>query len=189
MEKPEELKLTIQRAFYILKHFESIDADSRNLFLKMGYSELEISKAIATIGSKFFNTFCSNPFQLSKIINNSNPVESFNQSNGNCIFIYSFHESDRIGNDNLINLNNLLPLELYNLKVETRNNFKIKIVEKASFVKTNQLVVVASKANNEIITAFPGQYAPPFPIHLSDTKSKIASERFWEEHAFIEINK
>ena len=47
----------------------------------------------------------------------------------------------------------------------------------------------ASKENNEIITAFPGQYAPAFPIHLSDTKSKIASERFWEEHAFIEINK
>lgn len=126
----------------------------------MGYSELEISKAIATIGSKFSNTFCSNPFQLSKIINNSNPVESFNQSNGNCIFIYSFHESGGIGYDNIINLNNLLPLELYNLKVETRNNFKIKIVEKASFVKTNQLVVVASQENNEIITAFPGQYAP-----------------------------
>lgn len=47
--------------------------------------------------------------------------------------------------------------------------------------------MVASQENNEIITAFPGQYAP-FPIHLSDTKSKIASERFWEEHAFIEIN-
>lgn len=62
-------------------------------------------------------------------------------------------------------------MELYNLKVETRNNFKIKIVEKASFVKTNQLVVVASQENNEIITAFPGQYAP-FPIHLSDTKAK-----------------
>ena len=189
MEKPEELKLTVQRAFYILKHFESIDADSRDLFLKMGYSELEILKSIATIGSKFFNTFCSNPFQLSIIINNSNPVESFNQSNGNCIFIYSFQESDGIGNDNLINLNNLLPLELKNLKVEKRNNFKIKIVEKESFVKTNQLVVVAAKENNEIITAFPGQYAPAFPIHLSDTKSKIASERFWEEHAFIEINK
>lgn len=189
MEKPEELKLTVQRAFYILKHFESIDVDSRNLFFENGYSELEISKSIATIGSKFFNTFCSNPFQLSKIINNSKPVESFNQSNGNCVFIYSFHESDGIGNDNLINLSNLLLLELNNLKVETRNNFKIKIVQKVSFVKTNQLVVVASKENNEIITAFPGQYAPPFPIHLSDTKSKIASERFWEEHAFIEINK
>ena len=73
--------------------------------------------------------------------------------------------------------------------MEKRNNFKIKIVEKEGFVKTNELVVVASKENNEIITAFPGQYAPPFPIHLSDTKSKIASERFWEEHAFIEINK
>ena len=189
MERQEELKLTVQRAFYILKHFESIDADSRNLFLKNGYSELEILKSIATIGSKFFNTFCSSPFQLSKIINNSNPVESFNQSNGNCIFIYLFHESDGIGNDNLINLNNLLPIEQSNLKVEKRNNFKIKIVEKASFIKTNQLVVVASKENNEIITAFPGQYAPAFPIHLSDTKSKIASERFWEEHAFIEINK
>ena len=178
MEKPEELKLTLQRAFYILKHFESIDVDSRNLFLKNGYSELEIAKSIATIGSKFFNTFCSNPFQLSIIINNSNPVESISQSNGNSIFIYSFQESDGIGTDNLINLNNLLPLEINNLKVETRNNFKIKIVEKASFVKTNQLVVVASQENNEIITAFPGQYAPPFPNHLSDTKSKIASERF-----------
>jgi hypothetical protein len=189
MEKPEELKLTLQRAFYILKHFESIDADSRNLFLKMGYSELEISKAIATIGSKFFNTFCSNPLHLSKIINNSNPVESISQSNGNSIFIYSFHESGGIGNDNLINVNNLLPFELKYLKVEKRNNFKIKIVEKEGFVKTNELVVVASKENNEIITAFPGQYAPPFPIHLSEPKSKIASERFWEEHAFIEINK
>lgn len=188
MEKPEELKLTVQRTFYILKHFESIDVDSRNMFLKNGYSELEILKLISTIGSKFFNTFCSNPFQLSKIINNSNPVESIKQSNGNSIFIYSFDKSGGIGNDNVINLNSLLPLELNNLKLETRNNFKIKIVQKASFVKTNQLVVVASKENNEIITAFPGQYAPPFPIHLTDTKSKIASERFWEEHAFIEIN-
>ena len=189
MEKPEDLKLTLQRAFYILKHFESIDVDSRNLFLKNGYSELEIAKSIATIGSKFFNTFCSNPFQLSKIINNSNPVESIKQSNGNCIFIYSFHESGGIGTDNLINLNNLLPIEQSNLRLEIRNGFLIKIVQKASFVKTNQLVVVASKENNEIITAFPGQYAPPFPIHLSETKSKIASERFWGDHAFIEINK
>lgn len=68
MEKPEELKLTIQRAFYILKHFESIDADSRNLFLKMGYSELEISKAIATIGSKFSNTFVAIHFNYQKLL-------------------------------------------------------------------------------------------------------------------------
>jgi hypothetical protein len=38
---------------------------------------------------------------------------------------------------------------------------------------------------HEVITAFPGIYAPAFPTQLVDEQELKAAILFWESHAFI----
>ena len=49
---------------------------------------------------------------------------------------------------------------------------------------TNELVVICNPLH-EVITTFPGIYAPPYPTQLIDEKERKASILFWENHTFI----
>jgi len=38
---------------------------------------------------------------------------------------------------------------------------------------------------NEVITVFPGTYAPAFPTQLVDKNEVDAAQLFWDNHVFI----
>jgi hypothetical protein len=58
------------------------------------------------------------------------------------------------------------------------------VLEQNFFDFTNQLVVICNPLH-EVITAFPGIYAPAYPTQLLDEEEHKASVLFWENHTFI----
>jgi hypothetical protein len=58
------------------------------------------------------------------------------------------------------------------------------MLERNFFDFTNQLVVICNHLD-EVITVFPGSYAPAFPTQLTNVDEIKASILFWENHTFI----
>ncbi len=182
----EEIKLilTIDRAFYLLKHFSKIDKKSRLLFLENNYSESDIDTALKVIGSKFNFSFCKNPFDLVSKINVLSTIQLFTQDNGNTIYVFR-NENGFIGPDNLISIGELTLAERSKIKFETRNGFEVGLLKSDKINQTNECVLIVKSDSNEIVTFFPGIYAPPFPTSVKDSELKLKAKYFWENHIFL----
>jgi hypothetical protein len=171
--------MTIEQAFYLLKHFTEIDSATKSLFLAQGFKEEAISQQLQTIGSKFFNSFCKSPFHLEAQLEKVQPIEKIIQSNGRLAQVYQFDQE--IGTEQVIEKEKVNQEEIVQLE---RNGHLIKAVQLPELPHTNQLVVVKSK-DDAWITAFPGKYAPAFPSDwMSEEEYQIATN-FWQQHVFI----
>lgn len=184
MEKQKELILTNERAFYLLKHFEEIDNIGLLHFQNLGFSVEEINQAIHTIGSKFYASFCDNPFDLIHKLTNYIPFDLKQQTNGNKVIIYKIPFKGGIGSNKIINLKNIQQADKEKIIKVIRNGFHVNMLERNLIDVTNELVVICNPLN-EVITTFPGIYAPPYPTQLIDEKERKASILFWENHTFI----
>lgn len=174
--------MTIEQAFYLLKHFTEIDYKTRNQFLEFGYSEKEINEQLLLIGSKFQQAFCQNPFQLESLIKAKEPIEQIIQSNGRIAAVYEFEEM--IGTEQVVPKANFNRVDIIQMD---RNGRTINAVQLKALPSTNQLVVV--KTLDDIwITAFPGNYAPAFPSDWMNHTEKISSSLFWENHLFVSLS-
>lgn len=187
MEEAQEIIITKDDAFHLLKHFQSIDKISRNLFLANGFKNEEINKSLSTAGSKFFSNFCNNPFELLHKLKYITPVTIMSNEEKRILF-YLFPDKHFIGLDNLIALDELSDAEKLTLRETLISGHSVKIVNKAEFIETNRLYLVVSVKDNCLITAFPGRYAPAFPNSLKDKNDIKESINFWDNHAFIARN-
>lgn len=174
--------MTTEQAFYLLKHFNVIDADAVKLFLTHGFKEEEINGQLQTIGSKFLDSFCQNPFDLITLLKKGRPIEQIIQSNARIATVYEFEEL--IGTEQVIAMANINPVDIIQMD---RNGRTINAVQLKALPSTNQLVVV--KTLDDIwITAFPGNYAPAFPSDWMNHTEKISSSLFWENHLFVSLS-
>jgi hypothetical protein len=172
--------MTLEQAFYLLKHFTEIDSDAHGLFLAHGYKEAEITQQLQTIGSKFYNTFCKSPFDLESQLKRAKPIKQIIQSNGRIAQVYQFDQE--IGTEQVIEKEKVNQNQIIHLK---RNGNLIEAIQLRELPKTTQLVVVKSK-EDAWITAFPGKYAPAFPSDwMSEEEYQIATN-FWQQHVFIQ---
>lgn len=171
--------MTIEQAFYLLKHFNEIDFQIRNQFLDFGYSEMQINEQLQLIGSKFFPSFCQHPFELEKLIGQTKPLEKIVQSNGRIASVYQFEQ--QIGTDQVIEKEYTEASEIIQLE---RNGITVEAVERKELPSTHHLVVVKS-TEGAWITAFPGKYAPAFPSPWMTPKESDAAAAFWQNHLFI----
>jgi hypothetical protein len=184
MEEESKLILKIDRAFYLLKHFSQIDKKARLIFTENNYSKVDVDNALNVIGSKFNFSFCRNPFDLVRMIPSLTPIHHFDQSNGNTIYLFR-NEQKNTGNDNLISIDELTLNERSKIKFEVRNDFEVGLLRSSKVNQTKDCVLIVKSETNEIITFFPGIYAPPFPIHLNEGDLKIKAEYFWKNHVFL----
>jgi hypothetical protein len=171
--------MTIEQAFYLLKHFTEIDSAAKSLFLANGFNEEAISQQLQTIGSKFFNSFCQSPFDLETQLKRTKPIEQIIQSNGRIAKVYQFDQeigTEQVIEKEKIDLEKLIDLE--------RNGILIQAVQLQELPKTNCIVVIKSK-EDAWITAFPGKYAPAFPSDWMTTKELDESHDYWANHVFI----
>lgn len=182
MEKEINFILSIDRAFYLLKHFSHIDELTRDIFIKNNFSNEQIEIALHTCGSKF--SFCKNPFELMQKIKDLHLQQKFAQDNGTNVYIYS-NEENMIGTNQLTSIQELSLEEKSQIKIEERNGFKINVLKTVKILETNVCVLVSNAETNEVISVFPGIYAPPFPIHLSAGPFKEYAEKFWNNHVFL----
>jgi hypothetical protein len=188
MEQQTKLKLSNERAFYLIKHFESIDKKGLKHFQSCGNTIDEINIALYTLGSKFNSKFSYNPFDLINKINQYIPLEIIHQANGNLALIYKLRFAGGLGTCNVVNLKDIPKNERQNIKKIYRNGFEINVIKRNFLDITNQLIVIVTN-NFDVITAFPGLYAPPFPNQLTNSVDVENSIKFWDNHVFIELIK
>lgn len=177
MEKVKSM--TIEQAFYLLKHFTELDSDAHGLFLAHGFKEAEITQQLQTIGSKFYNSFCTSPFNLETQLKRAKPIEQIIQSNGRIAQVYQFDQligTELVIEKEKVNQDQIILLE--------RNGNLIEAVQLHELPHTNQLVVVKSK-EDAWITAFPGKYAPAFPNEWMNETEKSVATVYWQNHLFI----
>jgi hypothetical protein len=175
----EQERLSVKTAFYLLKHFEKIDSEIEKIFHEAGFEKNDIEIQLKTIGSKFDHRFCRNPFEILSTLKKGKMLEEIHQSNHRIARTYEFSEivgTDQVLGSNVIDSKKVVPL--------LRNDQIIQVIYQEKLPSTRHLVIVES-ANKEIITAFPGKYAPPFPNNkLNPSENKLA-ETFWENHVFV----
>jgi hypothetical protein len=178
-----KLFLTTARFLYCLKHFNKIDKQTEVFLLKNGMDESTIIQQLNTLGSKFFYSFAHSPESILNKITERVPSQIIHQKNGNIVYIYLFEQT--IGYDSLISVKNLSTKELNLIEIENRNQKEVRVLRKNKRNKTYQLNVIFQKNNNEIITMFPGVYAPPLPTSKMESEEFLQATIFWEEHIFI----
>jgi hypothetical protein len=171
--------MTIEQAFYLLKHFTELDFKTRNQFLEFGYSEEEINAQLQVIGSKLQPTFCQNPFQLETLVKAKEPIEQIIQSNGRTALVYQFEQP--IGTEQITSRRAVHHKEIFQLD---RNGNFIEAVRYEHLPLTNNLVIVKS-SEGAWITAFPGKYAPAFPSQWMTKEEFTFATHFWQNHVFI----
>jgi hypothetical protein len=176
--------ISIEKAFYLLKHFENISSTDFNFFKSLGKNEMEIKSQLLVRGSKFYSEFCDSPFKLEKILNNKFPQSIIHQKNNRSAYIFDFENP--IGFDSIIHYNELSEMQKKNIKTEIRSEFKISIVLRESGNSTNTIVLIKDDITDNWITCFPGKFAPAFPNSNMEEKEKKYCKEFWESHFFLE---
>lgn len=161
MKMKNKLILTEKRIFYCLKHLKKVNKQTNDYLIEKGHSLTEIQGQIDLIGSKFFSSFCQSPIELYDKITDRVPSKIIHQENRNVVYSYTFEEN--IGYDSIIAICELSSKERKAIEIEKRNHYEVKVIRKNKRNGTKQLNVVFQKNSNEIITMFPGIYAPPLP--------------------------
>jgi hypothetical protein len=110
-------------------------------------------------------------------------LEIISQTNGNRAFRYKIPFEGGIGTNTLVNIHAIQPDKSI-LKKVIRNDFQVNVIGRNFFDPTNELVLICNSLN-EVITVFPGTYAPAFPTQLVDKNEVDAAQLFWDNHAFI----
>ena len=178
---------------HILRHFpNSISKSSkinlRNQRIVNNDQDLELNLNMS--GSKFLTNKYKDPFQLLDEINVL--IENKEKKYFLNSVYYEINSEEPIGVDNLISIEMIQDKSL--ITKDQRSGYEVNCID-ADLIKenlTNNLIVILdNKNNNNIITAWPGTYAPDFPRpikNINDVKEKEAYEKcanFWRNHAFI----
>ena len=183
MEERKKIDLSGSSIFYLIRHFHQIDQTCFDELLNLGYSKVEIEDKLLTTGSKFDAKYVSNPREVLTILNNCAPHQVIEQVNNRTAYIYRFEKS--IGWDSIIDVNQIPSENLAEIQEEKRGNQIVRTIELSNFPETNQIVAIVDSETNQVITLFPGCYAPPFPSSDQTKNDYEQSSRFWDSHIFI----
>jgi serine phosphatase RsbU (regulator of sigma subunit) len=145
---------------HILKHFYSLDNEYLTL---MGDKEY-VQRQLIMPTSKFFESFASNPRTLLKKINDK--LKNQEITDGKHELVLHFNEI--VGFDLLLQQN-----ELSGMYRTTRYL---------------NLIVHSDHEKINIITVFPGTYAPPLPQTARTERERENAVRFWETHKMSNFN-
>jgi hypothetical protein len=178
----EEVKLQLSdfSQLYLCKHFTNISEDEKNSLVSV-FSSQEVENSLSQIGSKFLSEFAKGPIDLIEKLKLNVPNKVFIQNNGRKVSIYVFDQ--HIGTTGIIH-RNAIPSEFREqIYTEKRGESIVFVLKSREEVFTNQLVLITD--NEQVITCFPGLYAPPL---LSSEMTEVEfneSMDFWGQHVFI----
>ena len=186
----EEIAFHPKDQYHTLRHFTYINEEYKKMLANMlGIDKLIFNSELNKVGSKFNTKYFQSPLEVFHLINNSIPHKTVKQANGTIVNSYLFEESifqGGIGTDSIIEIDKLEIQQLSLIKKELRSGFLIKLLEIENLPITYELQVVLKSIKEQlnIITLFPGKYAPPFP----NTKhNENSSKLFWESNCFLKF--
>jgi hypothetical protein len=186
-------EFSLERQFHCLRHFSFHEIDQLN-FLQdnfPNYHSKEIREQLDMVGSKFVPAFAQHPMD---ILNSLKKAFFTNRDIGDNKIVaqYTFSEQEfpnGIGNSALIPLNKLSDQQQATKYKVNRNNYEVWTCEVEELPTTNLLTIIALNHENtlQIVTLFPGDYAPAFPQGLGDQEEK--KRVFWEGHCLMQRQK
>ena len=187
------LQFTIERQFHTLTHFNKIDEKYLYYLLKnSNYSKTDILNQTKIYGSKFHFSFVKNPLELLTIIEGKISEQHLHLEfiKNKCELSISFAKDkfpEGIGNDTIVNINSLSENEKKNINKSFKNNIPIKTVKLKREILTWDLnIIIGNEQEPEIITFFPGKYAPPLPDKAWQTiKQYNEYVEFWDKYVFL----
>jgi hypothetical protein len=182
-------EFSLESQFHCLRHFSFHEINQLN-FLQdnfPNYHSKEIREQLDMVGSKFDPEFARQPMD---ILNSLKKASFTNRDIGDNKIVaqYTFSEQEfpnGIGNSALIHLNKLSAQQQAAKYKLNRNNYEVWTCEVDELPTTNLLTVIALNQENtlQIVTLFPGDYAPAFPQGLGAEEEK--KRVFWEGHCLM----
>jgi len=135
-------------------------------------------------GSIFNPVYFPSIESLLNILLDMEPINEIIQSECMATHIYKIAAFEYVGWDGIGKFSDYPSVKV---KVENRNGFMTRFIETSEFPQTKLVNIVFKYCLDgmELITAFPGTYAPAFPHNsMSKEDFQIASE-FWNEHGLL----
>lgn len=183
-------EFSLERQFHCLRHFSFHDLEQVDILHTHfpSFNPIEIREQLDMVGSKFNKEFAQQPIDI--LI--SLAKASFTQrdiANTKIVGQFSFSWDDfpnGIGNSALIPLSELSAQQQADKYKVNRSNYEVWTCDVAELPATNLLSIIALKLENslQIVTLFPGDYAPAFPRGLGD--SEELNRVFWEGHCLLQ---
>jgi len=162
--------------FHIVRHLLSISEVAIHELQSKGYTEDEILSQVNLFGSKFFNF--DNPKELVTFLYSLEKIGEIKQPNDRIALILQANHN--------IGLTSLSKIENNSIfETEKRGEFDVKIKWVETLQETNQACLILE--NDKPITAFPGNYAPPFPSSVDVSEWNLFCIDFWENHCLLKV--
>jgi len=189
----EETIFPAERQFHVLKHFKKVDAGYvQYLQDNSQYTPGEITKQLDVRGSDFYEGFAPNPIILWQNLLKTIRVKEIEASwiDTKCEIEVDFTTTeyqDGIGEDHLIQISEL-PAEVLN-NIDTSDWKSLRKVAYSTRPKSTwkvQVIIRKMENSPEVISIFPGIYAPQLPDkELQDDEDFARSVRFWCSHVVL----
>ncbi len=179
--------------FHMLRHFESIHEAAQNCLLERGYKPTAIKAALALPGSRFHASFAQDLKKLEEQMQ-LGIKQTIHSKTGYQHWQISFDKQqfpNGIGTLGVIPVANAEKLGAGNLLHKFNRGILIQHATVDVLPNSWEMSVVVKQQKNYdlLITAFPGLPSMPLPKLNLNTPFNHTCEVFWNEHAFLEINK
>jgi hypothetical protein len=176
---------------HICRHFKSLPSEDVSKLLALGFKKAEIEQELGLVGSKFFSPPFSGIYDLVDFIEkNWLKKEVISLENDTLVSRWVWDKSEfpgGIGNDGLVSLKSLSENELSKVYKKDRKKFIVNAYPTSQIFPTSEFIVISKiKPSPEILTIYPGTYAPPFPSEDMDKDFYRLCDNFWKNHALIE---
>jgi hypothetical protein len=134
-------------------------------------------------GGLFDSSKFVSPLELISYCESTVPKEKIVQSNGREVWCYQLDEP--VGFSGLVDKNEVVGLTIHS---EIRNGHEVEFVYMNHLPVTHLFCLVLSNVNPnnaQVITAFPGKYAYPFPHQGLTSEEFSQAQKFWKNHLLV----
>ena len=167
-------------ALYLCKHFSKLGISELNRLRKFS-TDVEIVKRMSESGSKFLPDFFNGPYQLITFLNKESPNQIIPQGPKRLAYLFSFNWF--IGTNAVVPIDELTMEEKDRMMKKERGGVLVWALNTNKLFFTKQVILILE--GEQVITCFPGLYAPPLPsIEIDEIELKKVNA-FWNEHVFI----
>jgi len=183
--------LSVPVLLHLCRHFSKIPDVDISKLVGMGIEKSEIEEELQLHGSKFFSPpfpgvfsvveYLQQNWESKKVLNSTSEIQ-VSQWN-----FSPFEYPLGIGSDGLVSLKSLSSEEVTTVYKKDRKSFWVNAFPTKRKVITWELIVISKLAPvHEVLTVYPGTYAPPFPMDGMDPEFYKVCDDFWKVHALVE---
>ena len=135
-------------------------------------------------GSIFNPALFAGPEDVLTYLENHSPHRIIKQRNNRLVYEFELPAPQVAGHEG-IGLRQNIPLDA--ISWQDRNGFQVEVAKVESLPETPFFCVVLQPMPNgfEVITAFPGRYAPSFPYEGQEPDEYESSRDFWSKHILL----